>query len=40
MAFTLGGPSGRATFHGDVVFAGDPPPGVVCHGSVGGMSPD
>jgi hypothetical protein len=31
---TLDGPSGRATFHGDVVFAGEPPADVVVHGTV------
>lgn len=33
-SFTLDGPSGRATFHGDVVFAADPPAHVVVHGTV------
>jgi uncharacterized protein YjbI with pentapeptide repeats len=33
-AFTLDGPCGRATFHGDVVFGADPPHGVVLHGTV------
>ncbi|BCB78305.1 hypothetical protein GCM10022251_31010 [Phytohabitans flavus] len=31
-SFTLGGPEGRATFHGDVVFGADPPAHVVLHG--------
>ncbi|HTJ31925.1 MAG TPA: pentapeptide repeat-containing protein [Dactylosporangium sp.] len=34
LAFTLGGPEGRATFHGDVVFDTAPPDGVVVHGTV------
>lgn len=33
-SFTLGGPSGRATFHGDAVFGAAPPDGVVFHGAV------
>ena len=33
-SFTLDGPCGRATFHGDVVFGGDPPDQVVLHGAV------
>jgi hypothetical protein len=33
-SFTLDGPSGRATFHGDVVFAANPPAHVVVHGTV------
>lgn len=32
--FTLDGPYGRATFHGDVVFGADPPDEVVFHGAV------
>ncbi|MDQ7905728.1 pentapeptide repeat-containing protein [Phytohabitans sp. ZYX-F-186] len=32
--FTLGGRSGWATFHGDVVFGGEPPEDVVFHGAV------
>jgi hypothetical protein len=32
-AFTLDGPYGRATFHGDVVFGTDPPADVVLHGA-------
>jgi uncharacterized protein YjbI with pentapeptide repeats len=32
-AFTLDGPYGRATFHGDVVFGADPPDNVVLHGA-------
>lgn len=33
-SFTLDGPSGRATFHGDVVFGAKPPDHVVLHGAV------
>ncbi|TDC39690.1 hypothetical protein E1166_16200 [Micromonospora sp. KC213] len=33
-AFTLDGSSGRATFHGDVLFGAEPPDGVVFHGTV------
>jgi len=33
-AFTLDGASGRATFHGDVVFGADPPEDVVLRGAV------
>lgn len=33
-SFTLDGSCGRATFHGDVVFGGDPPDHVVLHGAV------
>ncbi|MCW6005757.1 pentapeptide repeat-containing protein [Micromonospora sp. CPCC 205371] len=33
-SFTLDGPSGRATFHGDVVFAADSPANVVVHGGL------
>lgn len=33
-SFTLDGPSGRATFHGDVVFAATPPANVVVHGTI------
>ncbi|MFD0687291.1 pentapeptide repeat-containing protein [Actinomadura fibrosa] len=32
-SFTLGGPCGRAAFHGDVVFGTDPPDGVILHGT-------
>jgi hypothetical protein len=33
-SFTLDGPSGRATFHGDVVFAANPSANVVVHGAI------
>jgi uncharacterized protein YjbI with pentapeptide repeats len=34
MSFSENGPAGRATFHGDVVFAADPPEHVVIRGTV------
>ncbi|GAA2629514.1 hypothetical protein GCM10010399_71730 [Dactylosporangium fulvum] len=34
LKFILGGPEGRATFHGDAVFDAAPPAGVVVHGTV------